>query len=81
MIRSHMSNNKVIYPFDHAVMWSHVTNEFHYVFFEFPKTVYSLSPLNFCIIFINFAINICVDQVALKIRVLNQDKNSRSALQ
>ena len=31
-IRSHMSNNKVTYPSDHAVTWSHVTNELLYIF-------------------------------------------------
>ena len=41
MIRSHMSNNKVTYPSDHVVTWSHVTNELHYRFI-----LRSLLPLN-----------------------------------
>ena len=41
MIRSHMSNNKVTYPPDHVVTWSHVTNELHYIFI-----LRSLLPLN-----------------------------------
>ena len=32
MSRSHMSNNKVTYPSDHAVTSGHVTNELYYIF-------------------------------------------------
>ena len=32
MIRSHMSNNKVTYPSDHAVTCGHVTNELLYIY-------------------------------------------------
>ena len=32
MIKSHMSNNKVTYPSDHVVTWSHETNELHDIF-------------------------------------------------
>ena len=32
MTKSHMSNNKVTYPSDHAVVWGHVTKELHYIF-------------------------------------------------
>ena len=32
MIRSHMSNNKVTYPSDHAVTRGYVTNELDYIF-------------------------------------------------
>ena len=41
MMRSHMSNNKVTYPCDHAVTWGHMTNELHYIFI-----LRSLLPLN-----------------------------------
>ena len=35
VIRSHMSNNKVTYPSDHAVTLGHVTNErIIYLFYE-----------------------------------------------
>ena len=40
-IRSHMSNNKVTYPSDHAVTSGHVTNELLYIF-----VLRSLLPLN-----------------------------------
>ena len=111
MIRSHMSNNKVTYPSDHAVTWSHVTNELHYICFTKPVATkhdrlmaseinifddsltniwlvfrflskFWLSWKNFLFLkhfylsinFVNFLKNICVDQVVLKIRVLNQEK-------
>ena len=32
MIRSHMSNHKATYSFDHVVTWVHVTNELRYIF-------------------------------------------------
>ena len=32
MIRSHMSNRKATYSFDHLVTWVHVTNELRYIF-------------------------------------------------
>ena len=32
IIRSHMSNHKATYPFDHVVTWAHVTNELRYIF-------------------------------------------------
>ena len=32
MIRSHMSNHKATYSFDHVFTWVHVTNELHYIF-------------------------------------------------
>ena len=32
MIRSHMSNHKATYSFDHVVTWAHVTNELRYIF-------------------------------------------------
>ena len=32
MIRSHMSNQKTTYSFDHVVTWVHVTNELRYIF-------------------------------------------------
>ena len=31
MIRSHMSNHKATYSFDHVVTWVHVTNELRYI--------------------------------------------------
>ena len=111
MIRSHMSNNKVTYPSDHAVTWSHVTNELHYICFTksvatkhdrlmaseiniFDDSLtniwlvfrflskFWLSWKNFLFLkhfylsinFVNFLKNICVDQVVLKIRVLNLEK-------
>ena len=39
-----------------------------------------LKGFYFCINFTNFLKNICADQVVLKIRALNQEKNSWSAL-
>ena len=41
MVKSHMSNNKVTYPSDHAVTWGQVANEFHFTFI-----LRSLLPLN-----------------------------------
>ena len=32
MIRSHMSNHKATYSFDHVVTWAHATNELCYIF-------------------------------------------------
>ena len=32
IIRSHMSNHKATYSFDHVVTWAHVTNELRYIF-------------------------------------------------
>ena len=31
-VRSHMSNHKVTYSFDHVVTWVHATNELRYIF-------------------------------------------------
>ena len=79
-----MSNSKVIYPSDHTVTVGHVTNELHYVFFQiltlvknsFGDDTLLLKLFHFCINFINFLTNVCVDQVVLKIRVFNQEKIS-----
>ena len=38
MIRSHMSNDKITYPSDDAIMWGRVINELHYTFI-FTKSI------------------------------------------
>ena len=47
---------------------------------SFGEDTLFLKGFYFCINFTNFLKNICADQVVLKIRALNQEKNSWSAL-
>ena len=73
--------SKVTYPSDHVVTWGQVTNELHYVFFQiltllknsFGDDTLFFKLFDFCISFINFLTNICVDQVVLRIWVLNRE--------
>ena len=47
---------------------------------SFGEDTLFLKLFHFCINFINFLRNICVDEVALKIQVLNQNKDSWSGI-